>query len=275
MEPLRETFTVRTRDGREYPGITLASLQVGATQKIFSLDDMVRPEQMAGTWTPIARLLSLPDSALDPGSVQPSSAAPRSDSELPRASTGIALDLDAHPVPRSQPTVAPMRAPLQEPAFRVSPISTQIDDEEGPVRYRLQIAGAYLLFFGILGMVAYAFGKHGPTDSVIMLVNTGFGIALLMNLHLVRKWAAGWVIAGWALAGLGGTLAAGCLGLIIAGVFAGLGFGGPACLLWGEECPRPRFWTGVTLIGIVLFLVVVVMIIGAVAGAALLQRLRT
>ena len=271
MEPLRETFTVRTRDGREYPGLTLASLRIGAAQKIFSLDDMARPEQMAGTWTPIARVLSLPD----PGSVRTEPPAPRAAPEFPQVSTGIALDLDAHPAPRPLPVAAPLRVSPQETAFRIAPISNQMDEEEGPVRHRLRIAGAYLLFFGILGMVAYAFGKHGPTDSIIMLVNTGFGIALLMNLQQVRKWAAGWVIAGWALAGLGGTLAAGCFGLVIVGVLAGLGFGGPACLLWGEECPRSRFWTGVTLIGIMLFLLVVVMILGAVAGAALLQRMRT
>jgi len=270
LEPLQETFTVRTRDGREYPGLTLASLRIGAAQKIFSLDDMARPEQMAGTWTPIARVLSLPD----PSSARPEPLAPPAAPEFPRVSTGIALDLEAHPPPRPHPLAVPMRVPPQETPFRITSISSQIDEEEGPARHRLRIAGAYLLFFGILGMVAYAFGKHGPTDSIIMLVNTGFGIALLLNLQQVRKWAAGWVIAGWVLAGLGGTLAAGCFGLVLVGVFAGLGFGGPACLLWGEECPRPRFWTGVTLIGIVLFLVVVVMILGVVAGAALLQRMR-
>lgn len=270
MEPLQETFTVRTRDGREYPGLTLASLRIGAAQKIFSLEDVVRSDQMAGTWTPIARVLSLPD----PGSVRPEPPAPRVAPESPGVSTGIALDLDAH-AHRPQPVVPPMRVPSAETPFRPVPVSVSLGEEEGPERHRLRIAGAYLLFFGILGMVAYAFGKHGPTDSVIMLVNTGFGIALLMNLQQVRKWAAGWVVAGWALAGLGGTLAAGCFGLVIVGLLAGLGFGGPACLLWGEECPRSRFWTGVTLIGIMLFLLVVVMILGAVAGAALLQRMQT
>lgn len=273
MEPLQETFTVRTRDGREYPGLTLASLRIGAAQKIFSLEDVVRSDQMVGTWTPIARVLSLPD----PSPLPSESPARLAGPDYPQVSTGIALDLEAHPAPRPQamPMAAPLRVPPQETPYHNVPISNQMDEEEGPVRHRLRIAGAYLLFFGILGMVAYAFGKHGPTDSIIMLVNTGFGIALLMNFQQVRKWAAGWVVAGWVLAGLGGTLAAGCFGLVIVGVVAGLGFGGPACLLWGEECPRSRFWTGVTLIGIILFLLVVVMIIGAVAGATLAQRMRT
>lgn len=271
MEPLQETYTLRTRDGREYPGLTLASMRIGATQKIFSLEDVVRPDKMAGTWTPLARILSLPD----PGSLPPQRALAATPftrpEDPPRVSTGIALDLDAHP-PRLQPIAPPLRAPV-ELAPRIPSVPTLVEDDTDPTRHRLRIAGAYLLCFGILGMVAYALGKHGPTDSVIMLVNTGFGLTLLMNVPQARKWAVGWVIAGWALAGLGGTLSAGCFGLVIAGAFAGLGFGGPVCLLWGEECPRPRFWTGVTLMGIVLLLMVGVMILAAVAGAALLQRM--
>lgn len=270
MEPLQDTFTVRTRDGREYPGLTLSSLRIAVSQKIFSPEDSARSDRIAGTWTPLARLLTIPDQAFQVSGQEFPMVRPV---ERPSpVSTGIALDLDRHPAPVAQPPRLPLSNPISRPLAIQA--AAPFEEEEGPVRHRLQIAGAYLLFFGILGMVAYAFGKHGPTDSIIMLVNTGFGIALLMNLHQVRKWAAGWVIAGWVLAGLGGTLAAGCFGLVLVGVFAGLGFGGPACLLWGEECPRPRFWTGVTLIGIVLFLLVVGLILIAVAGAALFRQMR-
>ena len=150
-----------------------------------------------------------------------------------------------------------------------------MEEDEGPGRHRLRIAGAFLLLWGILGMVAYAFGKHGPADSIAMLVNTGLGIALLMNLQAVRKWAVGWVVAGWALFWGAGALAGGCFGFVLMGLIASLVYGGPACLLWDEECPVGRFWTGVALMGFMAFLALLGMAMVAVAGATLLQRMHT
>lgn len=270
MEPLQETYTVRTRDGQEYAGLTLSSLRIAAAQKIFSMEDVVRPDKMAGTWTPLARVLSLPD----PGTSRTSSGAQaqRRDADRPTVSTGIALDLDARP---ERPRVASVPPPAIRPegvGFE-APASADPGEEEGSVRHRLRIAGAFLLFFGILGMLAYALGRHGAADAVVMLVNTGFGIALLMNLTRVRPWAAGWVLAGWALSCLGATLAGGCIGLVIVGLGTGIGFGGPACLLWGEDCPKGRFWAGIALMGTVVLLMTLGAVLAAVAGATLFQRM--
>ncbi len=37
----------------------------------------------------------------------------------------------------------------------------------------------------------------------------------------------------------------GLIGFLIIGLY----LGGFVCLLWGEECPPRRFWTGVALVG--------------------------
>lgn len=271
MEPLQDTFTVRTRDGREYSGLTLSSLRISAAQKIFSLEDAVRSDRVAGAWTPLARVLSLPEPASAPSvsRVAPHSA-PASE---PRVSTGIALDLGSHS-PASPPVVAPAYSIPMEGSFRPVPVALPLHEEaEGPARHRLRIAGAFLLFAGILGMVGYALGRPSVANAITMLVNTGLGIALLMDRPEIRKWALGWVLAGWTLSCLAGTLAAGCFGLVLVGLFTGLAYGGPACLLWGEECPPGRFWTGVSLMGALVLLGVLGMVLVAVAGATLLQRM--
>ncbi|MBK8791694.1 MAG: hypothetical protein IPN59_00840 [Holophaga sp.] len=274
MEPLEDTFTVRTRDGREFSGFTLSSLQIAAAQKIFSLEDAVRPDRVAGTWTPLARMLTLPEPPLAPPvpSPHPPTAPVPAPTPDPRVSTGIALDLDAHPrLPR--PAITPPVRAAELPT-RPAPDTFIQDEDEGPVRHRLRIAGAFLLFAGFLGMVGYAYGKHGVPDILAMLINTGLGIALLMNLPQIRKWAVGWVVAGWALAWGAGTLAGGCFGFVIVGLIAGLIYGGPVCLLWGEECPKSRFWTGIVLMGILVLLAVLGVILVAAAGVALFQRLQ-
>lgn len=274
MEPLQDTYTVRTRDGREYAGLTLASLRIALSQKIFSPDDSARSDRVAGSWTPLARLLTIPDQALKPSMPRgPEGAEPVrgvAPPPEPRVSTGIALDLGRDPLP-PPPAPAPVRMAL--PVDPRPMAISAFEEEEGPMRHRLRIAGAYLLLGGILGMVGYAFGKHNPAQSVTMLVNTGLGIALLMNLPQVRKWAVGWVVAGWGLACVAGGLGGGCFGFVLVGIFSGLVYGGPACLLWGEECPRSRFWTGVGLMGFLAFLVVLGMILIAVAGAALAKQI--
>lgn len=274
MEPLEDTFTVRTRDGREFSGFTLSSLQIAAAQKIFSLEDAVRPDRVAGTWTPLARMLTLPEPPLVPPvpSPRPPTAPVPVPTPDPRVSTGIALDLDAHPRPAKPAFTPPVRA--AELPTRPVPDTFIQDEEEGPMRHRLRIAGAFLLFAGILGMVGYAFGRHRVADILTMLVNTGLGIALLMNLPQIRKWAVGWVVAGWGLAWGAGTLAGGCFGFVIVGLFAGLIYGGPACLLWGEECPKARFWTGIALMSVLVLLAVLGVILIAVAGVAFFQRLQ-
>jgi len=83
----------------------------------------------------------------------------------------------------------------------------------------------------------------------------------------------GWVMAGWGLLWGAGILSGGCFGFVLLGLLSSLMYGGPACLLWGQDCPRSRFWTGVTLMGILLLLGVIGIILVAVAGAALLQRM--
>ena len=270
MEPLEDTFTVRTRDGREFSGFTLSSLQIAAAQKIFSLEDAVRPDRIAGSWTPLARMLTLPEPPSPFSSHRP---APPQAHEEPRVSTGIALDLEARP--RLQPTVRPTPPSLvNENPYRPGPEAPGYDEDDGPVRHRLRIAGAFLLFAGILGMVGYTFGKHGAADGFAMLLNTGLGIALLMNLPQIRKWAVGWVVAGWGLMWGAGILTGGCLGFVIVGLVAGLVYGGPICLLWGEDCPRSRFWTGVALMGALVLLAVLTLIVVVVAGAALFQRMQ-
>ncbi len=148
------------------------------------------------------------------------------------------------------------------------------EGDEGPALHRLRIAGAFLLLWGILGMVGYAFGRDRPTQSIPMLVNTGLGVALLMNYQAMRRWAMGWVVAGWALACAGGMLFGGCFGFVLVALFSGLVYGGPACLLWGEECPRGRFWAGVSLMGALLLLVVLAAILVTLVGATLFQRMR-
>jgi hypothetical protein len=267
LEPLQDTFTVRTRDGREYAGLTLSSLRIAVSQKIFSPEDSARSDRMAGTWTPLARLLTIPDQAFNvTGQALPAVRPP----EPAPVSTGIALDLDRHPAP---PVQAPW-VPASPAAPRPFVAQAAPETEEGPVRHRLRIAGVFLLLSGILGMVGYAYGQHSAAQSASMLVNTGLGIALLMNLQQVRKWAAGWVVAGWALLTFVAAVSGGCLGLILVGLFSGLVYGGPACLLWGEECPRARFWTGITLMGILALLVLLGLILVAVAGAALFRQMR-
>jgi len=270
LEPLQDTFTVRTRDGREYPGLTLSSLRIALSQKIFSPEDSARSDRLAGTWTPLARLLTIPEQAFKaPGQELPVVRQPEPPAQV---STGIGLDLDRHPAP---PVLAP-RVPVTTSVPRPMGAQSGVPpaEEEGPVRHRLRIAGAFLLLSGILGMVGYALGSHSPAQSVVMLVNTGLGIALLMNLQQVRKWAAGWVVAGWALLCFAGAASGGCFGLILVGLFSGLVYGGPACLLWGEECPRSRFWTGVSLMAFLAILVLLGLILIAVAGASLFRQLR-
>lgn len=276
MESLQDTFTVRTREGREYSGLTLSSLRIAAAQKIFSMEDAVRSDKVAGAWTPLARVLNLPEPTSAPRAL-PNQAPVRGPDLLPgpRASTGIALDLhsDTQRTPSATPptrTVAPGSLPSRP---MVLPNSLN-DEDEGPARHRLRIAGAFLLFLGILGMVAYALGRPSVANAVTMLVNTGLGIALLMNLQQIRQVAVGWVMAGWGLMTLGGVLAGGCFGLVLVGLFSGLVYGGPACLLWGEECPRGRFWTGVTIMGLLVLLMVLGLILIAVAGAALFKQIR-
>jgi len=274
LEPLQDTFTVRTRDGREYAGLTLSSLRIAVGQKIFSPEDSARSDRLAGTWTPLARLLAIPDQALSASASSHPMSSPRQAKRTAEVgvSTGIELDLGRQPAP---PAMAPMAPP--QSLVRQAPIPQSLQpepEEEGPVRHRLRIAGAFLLFSGILGMIGYALGRHNIAQSITMLVNTGLGIALLLNLQQVRKWAAGWVVAGWALLCLAGTMAGGCLGLVIVGLFSGLVYGGPACLLWGEECPRGRFWTGVALMGFLVLLMLLGMILIAVAGATLFKQMR-
>lgn len=264
MEDFQETFTVRTREGREFTGLTLSSLRIAADQKIFSLEDSVRSEKVAGAWTPLAKVLGL----LEPQSPLP---IPAETAPGPRSSTGISLDLEAYSS-RPQPVVPSASREIR--SSRSEAPCPSWDEEEGPARHRLRISGGFLLLWGILGMVGYAFGKHGPADSITMLVNTGLGITLLMNRPEIRRWAVGWVVAGWALFCGAGLLAGGCLGFVVIGLLSGLAYGGPACLLWGEECPRPRFWTGVTLMGALVLLMGLIMVLVAVAGATLLQRMR-
>ena len=252
------TFIVRTRDGRDYSGLTFSSLEVALTQGIFSAEDSVRPEGGAEPWSPLGLLVN--------------SATQESTLLVNVASTGIALDLEARPS-RPRPVVLAAE-PMVEPAFRFGQGEANPGDEDGPVRYRLQIAGGFLLLAGLFGMLSYALGRHGIGDSIAMLVNTGLGIALLMNLPQIRKWAVGWVLAGWGLVWGTGILVGGCFGFVILGLISGLMYGGPACLLWGEECPPNRFWTGVTLMGILLLLGVLALILVAVAGVALFQRMR-
>lgn len=267
MEPLQDTYTVRTRDGREYAGLTLSSLRIAAAQKIFSLEDAVRSDRMAGAWTPLARVLSLPEPAVQP--IRPP--APASPNPEPRVSTGIALDLDSRPSRQAAPNpVIPTPSP-----YRPVPVAASfgLSEEEGPTRHRLRIAGAFLLVIGLLGILSYALGKPNPVTAVTMLVNTGLGVALVMNKEAARRWAAGWVVAGWALSCLVGTMAGGCFGLVLVGLITGLFYGGPACLLWGDECPKGRFWTGVTLMGVMLLLAVLGILLILVAGVALFQRM--
>ncbi|MDP2876699.1 MAG: hypothetical protein Q8O00_10980 [Holophaga sp.] len=260
MEP--GTFTVRTRDGREFSGLTLSSLEVALAQRIFSSEDSARPEGEAESWVSLGQLLGGSRSELQETNPGASLASP-----------GIALDLDVRPLRPRPVMVSPEQSLPAEPAFRFNQPSDFAQDEEGPVRFRLQIAGGFLLLSGILGMAAYALGRHGIGDSIVMLVNTGLGIALLMNLPQIRKWAVGWVMAGWGLLWGAGILSGGCFGFVLLGLISGLMYGGPVCLLWGEDCPRSRFWTGVTLMGILLLLGVIGIILVAVAGAALLQRM--
>ena len=137
----------------------------------------------------------------------------------------------------------------------------------------MRIAGAFLMLWGILGMVGYAFGNHRSANSIAMLVNTGLGIALLANLERVRRWAVGWVVAGWALFWWSGALFGGCMGFVVIGILGSLVYGGPACLLWGEECPRGRFWTGTILMGLMVLLALLGMVFVALVGATLLQRM--
>lgn len=254
MESLSETYTVRTRDGREFPGFTLSSLQIAIAQKIFFPEDSVRPEGGSSSWTTLARVLALPE----PG--------------IP-VSTGIALDFDSRSSKPSLGAAPEPRAFIENPYRPQDPSSFAPDVDEGPTRHRLRIAGAFLLFSGILGMVGYAFGKHGVADIITMLINTGLGIALLMNLQQVRKWAVGWVVAGWGLFCGAGILSGGCFGFVLIALISGLWFGGPACLLWGEECPPSRFWAGVTIMGVLVLLGVLGMVLVAIAGATLLQRM--
>lgn len=243
MEGPDTTYSVHTRDGRVYPGLTLSSLRTALDQGIFAPEDQVAEEGHSGRAVPLATLLGDP------------------------VASGIALDEAARPAPmpveprQAFPEPGPQRTYAWEP-------------EEGLERHRLRLAGGFLLTMGLLGMLRYAVTKHDVAATITMLVNTGFGIALLLNWPEVRKWALGWVLAGWGLVCVAGIAAAGCFGFVLVGLFSGLLYGGPACLLWGEDCPPPRFWTGVVLMGVMALLLALLVVIMALAGAALLQRLQ-
>lgn len=257
MDRPADTYSIRTRTGQTLTGMTLDSLRIGRDQGIFRDEDHVMPEGSTRVWTTLGRVLegvSVPPVAPD----------------LPKVSTGIALDLEATPAPPPRPMVP--RPPLPQAraeAFTALPAY----EEEGPQRHRLRLAGAFLLLSGIFGMVGYALGAHKIGQIITMLVNTGLGIALLMNREEVRKWAAGWVVAGWALTTFVGIVAGGCFGLVLVGFFTGLYYGGPACLLWGEDCPPGRFWTGVVLMALMALLALVVILAMVFAGAALMGRM--
>lgn len=240
------TFTIRTRDGRVYPGLTLSTLRTAVDQRIFALTDEVFEEGREAPPVLLGTLLAPPGAPV----------------------TGIVLDEPARVVPAPQPRPLPVQAPpVAQPDFAWAP-------ELGPERHRLRLAGAFLLVMGLLGMVRYAVTKHDVAATITMLVNTGFGIALLLNRPEVRKWALGWVLAGWGLICVAGIAAGGCFGFVLVGVFSGLLYGGPACLLWGEECPPTQFWTGVVLMGVMGVLLALAVVIMALAGAALLQRMQ-
>lgn len=262
MQERRATFTIRTRTGLELPGMTLETLRTGHGQGVFQDGDPVLPEATGGPWTTLGKVL---------GPAQPR--------PTPGVTTGIALDLDLDPPPSAPPpripagAVAPARMESSAPRAYPAPQALALPEEEGPQRHRLRIAGAFLLVSGIFGMIFYGLGAKGLNQVVSMLVNTGLGIALLMNRGEVRKWASGWVVAGWALTTWMGTIAAGCFGLVLVGLFAGLYYGGPALLLWDEDCPPGRFWTGVALMSLMALLVLGAILVVAAAGAAALGRL--
>lgn len=257
MERPADTYSIRTRTGQTLTGMTLESLRIGRDQGMFRNEDHVMPEGSARVWSTLGRVLE--------GFV---AAPPVPD--LPEVSTGIALDLEAAPAPPPRPVAPRPALPLPRvDAFTAGPAF----EEEGPERHRLRLAGAFLLLSGILGMVGYAFGANKIGQVITMVVNTGLGIALLMNREEVRKWAAGWVVAGWALTTFMGIVAAGCFGLVLVGFFTGLYYGGPACLLWGEDCPPGRFWTGVVLMSLMALLVLLAILAMAFAGATVMSRM--
>ncbi len=257
MERPADTYSIRTRTGQTLTGMTLESLRIGRDQGMFRNEDHVMPEGSARVWSTLGRVLE--------GFV---AAPPVPD--LPEVSTGIALDLEGAPAPPPRPVAPRPALPLPRvDAFTAGPAF----EEEGPERHRLRLAGAFLLLSGILGMVGYAFGANKIGQVITMVVNTGLGIALLMNREEVRKWAAGWVVAGWALTTFMGIVAAGCFGLVLVGFFTGLYYGGPACLLWGEDCPPGRFWTGVVLMSLMALLVLLAIMAMAFAGATVMSRM--
>lgn len=257
------TFALRTPTGLEHHGLTEETLRIGFQQGLFPGESLVCAEDGQDLWRPLGEML---------GMEQPVVKALASRS-LP--STGIALDLEAvaQTAPKGKGPVQTAPAPLALPAGPPRPMHlvSEALQGEGLVRYRLPIAGSFFLLTSLLGMVRYAMGNHGIPAILEMLLNLGFGVALVLNRDEVRPWALGWVVVGWILGALPLLVLGGCFGPVFA-LLMGVYYGGPACLLAGEECPTGRFHLGLVLMGIMALLMAIALVVLAMVGSGLVTR---
>ncbi len=154
----------------------------------------------------------------------------------------------------------PLRVPPPQPPL---PQPIRVEEEKpGYVRHRLRIAGVGMILFGAIDSILFykfniGFAKYLTIP--IGCITIGTGISSFIKNNEWRKFAKFCVVVAPLL--MISILTAFVISefkykdfglLMFIDSTLGLSFLGLSCLVWSEECPPRRFWTGMALAGLLL-----------------------